>query len=100
MARIQIVSIIGSFLFLFFIFEIIRRKKLKEAYALIWVIMGLFFLILSCWLEGLHFFSSLIGIVYSRYPFSGIDYYIDSHSDSILNSDFEPGRQNKKHGSD
>ncbi|QSH41013.1 DUF2304 domain-containing protein [Lentisphaerota bacterium ZTH] len=65
MNRIQIVSVIASFGFLFFIFEIIRQKKLKEAYALIWVIMGFFFLILSCWLQGLHFFSRLIGIAYS-----------------------------------
>ncbi|MCP3966154.1 MAG: DUF2304 domain-containing protein [Lentisphaerae bacterium] len=65
MARIQIIAMAGSVFFLIFIFEIIRQKKLKEAYALIWVIMGFFLLFLSCWLKGLHFFSKLIGIAYS-----------------------------------
>ncbi len=63
--RIQIISIIGSLIFTFFILELIRRKKLKEAYALIWVIMGLFFFILACWVEGLGFVSKQIGIVYA-----------------------------------
>ena len=64
MTKIQIISILFSFCFLGFIFEIIRRKMLKEAYALIWVIMGLSFLVLSCWQKGLDWISSLCGIVY------------------------------------
>jgi len=63
--KIQIISIIGSLIFTFFILELIRRKKLKEAYALIWVVMSIFFLILACWVEGLVFISKLIGIVYA-----------------------------------
>lgn len=65
MSRIQLVAILGSILFLLFIFELIRRKQLKEAYALIWVIMGLAFLTLSCWLQGLHYLSELAGIFYA-----------------------------------
>ena len=63
--RIQIISIIGSLIFTFFILELIRRKKLKEAYALIWGIMSIFFLILACWVQGLGFVSRLIGIEYA-----------------------------------
>lgn len=65
MTKIQIISIIFSLCFLGFILEIIRRKMLKEAYALIWVIMGISFLILSCWQKGLDWISSLFGIYYS-----------------------------------
>jgi hypothetical protein len=65
MAKIQIISIIGSLIFIAFILELIRRKKLKEAYALIWGIMGIFFLVLACWVQGLGFISRLIGIVYA-----------------------------------
>ena len=63
--RIQIISIIGSLIFMFFILELIRSKKLKEAYALIWGIMSILFFILACWVEGLSFVSNLIGIVYA-----------------------------------
>ena len=63
--RIQIISIVGSLIFIVFILELIRRKKLKEAYALIWGIMGLFFFILACWVEGLIFVSNKIGIEYA-----------------------------------
>ncbi len=63
--RIQIISIIGSLVFTLFILELIRRKKLKEAYALIWIIMSIFFLVLACWVDGLGFVSKLIGIYYA-----------------------------------
>ena len=64
-SRIQIIAIIGSLAFLFFIFELIRRKKLKEAYAMIWLIMGSFFLVLSFWTQGLNIVSQLCGIYYA-----------------------------------
>ena len=63
--RIQIISIIGSLIFMFFIVELIRRKKLKEAYALIWGIMSILFFILACWVQGLGFVSGVIGIEYA-----------------------------------
>lgn len=65
MIRIQIISIIGSLWFLILILELIRLKKLKEAYALIWCVMGIGFLILACWVEALGFVSRLIGIGYA-----------------------------------
>ncbi|MFA6716018.1 MAG: DUF2304 domain-containing protein [Victivallales bacterium] len=63
--RIQIISIIGSLIFTSFILYLIRWKKLKEAYALIWGIMSIFFLILACWVDGLTFVSHMIGIFYA-----------------------------------
>ena len=63
--KIQIISIIGSVIFICFILELIRRKKLKEAYALIWGIMSVLFLILACWVNGLNYVSGLIGIQYA-----------------------------------
>ncbi len=65
MTKIQIISIAVSLIFSLFILELIRRKKLKEAYALIWGIMSILFLVLACWLQGLGFVSNLIGIVYA-----------------------------------
>jgi hypothetical protein len=62
--KIQIISIVGSLIFTVFVLELIRRKKLKEAYALIWLIMGIFFIILASWVQGLGYVSKIIGIEY------------------------------------
>ena len=64
MERIQIIAIIGSILFLGAIFELIRRKLLKEAYAILWLFFGIMFLILSCWRRAIDYFSKLVGIYY------------------------------------
>lgn len=63
--RIQIIAIAGSIGFMLFIFELIRRKKLKEAYAMIWLIMGAFFMLLAFWQQGLGIVSKFCGIVYA-----------------------------------
>ena len=64
-SRIQLIAIIGSFAFLLAIFELIRRKKLKEAYAMIWLIMGMFFIILTFRQHGLGLLSRFCGIFYA-----------------------------------
>ena len=64
MDKIQIVAIAGSIIFLIFIIEAIRKERVKEAYSLIWLIMGAVFLTMSFWREGLDKFSALIGIAY------------------------------------
>ena len=63
--RIQLIAIVGSLLFVFFVFELIRRKKLKEAYAMIWLIMGMFFIVLAVWQQGLVLLSTFCGIYYA-----------------------------------
>ena len=65
MIKIQIISIAGSLIFTFLILELIRRKKLKEAYALIWGVMSILFMVLACWMDGLGYVSRLIGIIYA-----------------------------------
>ncbi|MGM0600244.1 MAG: DUF2304 domain-containing protein [Candidatus Rifleibacteriota bacterium] len=62
--RIQIISLISSVLFLIFIFELIRRKKIKEAYAILWLIFGFIFIFFSIWKQGLDYISELVGIYY------------------------------------
>lgn len=64
MQNIQIISIVGSLLFLFTIIELIRKQKLKEAYAIIWLIFGLFFLFFSIWRKALDYISLAIDIAY------------------------------------
>ena len=62
--RIQYVAIFGSIILLLFIFELIRKKKLKEKYSLLWFFVALIFLVFSFWREGLEVLSRLLGIQY------------------------------------
>lgn len=64
MQTIQIISITGSLLFLIIIIELIRKKLLKEAYAIIWLVFGCTFLFFSCWRKALDYISLAIGIFY------------------------------------
>jgi hypothetical protein len=62
--RIQILAIIGSGLLIIFILELIRRKKLKEEFAVLWLTMGIVFLVISLFRKLLDKFSLLVGIGY------------------------------------
>jgi len=62
LAKIQIFSLIISLLLAVVIFQLIRKKKLKEQYSLLWFLTVAVMLVLSLW-EGLLFrVSSLMGI--------------------------------------
>lgn len=62
--RIQIFAIVGSIIFFGFVFELVRKKKIKEQYALLWLFFGVVFLIISIWRGLLEQISILLGIVY------------------------------------
>ena len=61
---IQILSIFGSLAFLALIIFLIRIRRLKEEYAILWLFFGLIFLFLSIFRKLLEFISSLLGIAY------------------------------------
>jgi hypothetical protein len=62
--RIQVLAIIGSILLIAFIFELIRRKRLREEFSILWLAMGGVFLVLSIFRGLLDRFSYAIGIAY------------------------------------
>lgn len=62
--RIQIVAIVGSVLLIFFILDLIRRKRLREEFAILWLAMGVVFLVLSIFRGLLDRISYFIGIGY------------------------------------
>ena len=62
--RIQLISLAGSLFFMLGILELIRRQKIKEAYALLWLIFGGIFILLSFWKRGLDYFAGIVGIYY------------------------------------
>jgi hypothetical protein len=63
--RIQVFSIIGSLLLFVFILKLVKRKKLKEEYSLLWLAFGIIFIILSIFKPLLEIVASMIGIVYA-----------------------------------
>jgi hypothetical protein len=64
-SKIQIISIAASALFLFIVIEAVRRRRLKEAYSLLWLLLGGSFLTLAIWRSGLEYFAHLAGIYYA-----------------------------------
>ena len=63
--RFQILAVIGSLIFLVLIVYLVRKKKLREDYSLLWLFFGGIFLLLSIWRESLEYISKAIGVAYA-----------------------------------
>jgi hypothetical protein len=63
-ARIQAVAIVGAALLLFVVFELVRRRRLMERYALLWLASGLVLLGLAIWRGALEKLANAIGVAY------------------------------------
>ena len=59
--RLNLLAAIGSLILLLIIIELIRRKYLRERYALIWIGTGTFFLLISLRVEILYQISKWMG---------------------------------------
>lgn len=64
--RISIAAAIASGLLLLIVLELIRGRRLKERYALLWLATGLVLLVLSLWRGGLNTIAGWLGV--SGYP--------------------------------
>jgi hypothetical protein len=62
--RIQLVSIVAAVLVLLAIFELVRRRRLMERYALLWIGSGLVLLGLAIWRDALSTLAKGLGIIY------------------------------------
>lgn len=62
MDRIQILAIAASFAFLAFIARLIIKGKLREEYALIWIISSVLLIAFSFWRQGLKIISDFVGV--------------------------------------
>jgi hypothetical protein len=62
MARIQIITIIVSLLFLLSIARLIIKGKLREEYSIVWCICTLILVVFSFWRNGLNVFSKIFGV--------------------------------------
>ena len=62
---IQYVSILGSVVFIGLIVILIRNKRIKEEFSILWLFFGLVFLFLSIWRGSLEIIAGILGIAYA-----------------------------------
>jgi hypothetical protein len=62
--RIQVVAILGTLVLLLIVLELVRRRRLLERYALVWMASALILLALAVWSGLLTKISDAIGIAY------------------------------------
>jgi hypothetical protein len=63
--RIQIVAIIATAGLFVFVFELVRRRRLMERYALLWLFSTAVLLALSVWRDALDELAARIGVAYA-----------------------------------
>ena len=64
-SKVQIVAIVLSSGLFGVVFELVRRRRLMERYALLWLLASSVLLALAVWRDLLEMIASAIGIVYA-----------------------------------
>src|SRR5688572_14010540 len=62
--KLQLLAIFGSAVLLGVVFELLRRRRLIERYALIWLASAVILLGLAVWKDLLEIIASAMGIIY------------------------------------
>jgi hypothetical protein len=63
--RVSIAAAIASVLLILFVFELIRSRRLRERYALLWLLTGFAMLGLSLWRAGPNTIANWFGVTTS-----------------------------------
>lgn len=64
MDRSVIMAVGASIFALVLVLELVRRRRLREEYSLLWLATAFVMLIFSAWRDLLHSLSEVVGIVY------------------------------------
>ena len=64
--RVSIVGVVASILLILVVLELVRGRRLKERYALLWLATGVVLLVLSVWRDGLNTIAGWLGV--TGYP--------------------------------
>jgi len=59
---VSIAGAVASFLLVLVVLELIRSKRLRERYALLWLATGIALTILSAWRDGLNTIAGWLGV--------------------------------------
>lgn len=60
--KAQIVALIATLAIFLLVLELVRRRRLAERYALLWMLAAVAMLVLAIWTEGLNVIADLMGI--------------------------------------
>ena len=60
--RVSLVGVIASVLLILIVLELVRGRRLKERYALLWLATGVVLLVLSLWRSGLNTIAGWLGV--------------------------------------
>ena len=63
--RVSVVAALASLFLLLVVFELIRQRRLRERYALLWLLAGGVMLGLSVWRSGVDTIAGFVGIHYA-----------------------------------
>jgi hypothetical protein len=63
---VSIIAAVASVVLLVVVLELIRSRRLRERYALLWLATGLVLLVLSVWRSGLNTIANWVGV--TGYP--------------------------------
>ena len=64
--RVSLVGVVASLLLILIVLELVRGRRLKERYALLWLATGVVLLVLSAWREALNTIAGWLGV--TGYP--------------------------------
>jgi hypothetical protein len=70
--RLQLVAVIATGTLFLFVFELVRRRRLMERYALLWMFSAVVLLGLAVWKNALGRLSEAVGIVYAPSAFFAV----------------------------
>lgn len=59
---VSILGALASFALVLVVLELIRRRRLRERYALLWLVTGVVLIVLSAWREGLNTIAGWLGV--------------------------------------
>ena len=60
--KAQIIAVVVTVLLLALVVDLVRRRRLVERYALLWMLAASFLVVLAVWNGGLEFIADLVGI--------------------------------------
>lgn len=58
----QVIAVLATLMLFLFVLELVRRRRLVERYALLWMVAALALLVLAIWTDGLDLIRDLMGV--------------------------------------
>ncbi|MEJ2746231.1 MAG: DUF2304 domain-containing protein, partial [bacterium] len=61
--QLKLISLAISIFLLLFVLELVRRKRLKEKYSLLWLLMSVVLILIIAWPRAAIFMRDLCGLI-------------------------------------